>query len=212
MLRKITGIILGCGLVAALSWPGAGMAQGSAQEGDFLPAVTGAQTATGFMPSETTHPPLHMTPDKSEILTLEADAANIVVGSPYTLSIVPETSRRFVLVPQAPGATFFSVIDAEGNILMQRHIVVSAPKEKYVRVRRNCSGAENCNPTDFYWCPDACHSVGFKTLEEKKNEKTKEFESGLETAGKKSGAEGKMAVDAAGADDPASAADENMEQ
>ena len=52
-------------------------------------------------------------------------------------------------------------MDATGNVVMQRHVIVASPKEKYVRVRRSCATAENknCQTTQVFYCPDMCHEI-----------------------------------------------------
>jgi hypothetical protein len=74
-----------------------------------------------------------------------------------------DTPRLAVVIPRAPGATYFTVLDKDGNVIMQRHVVVAAPKKNYVRVRRSCANAPEgtaCAPTSVYFCPDMCHEIG----------------------------------------------------
>lgn len=182
MLNKIAGVLLGISLAMIAAGAVPARAEEGAATRDLIPAM-GVMADTPESeggPDFVTHPTLYLTPDKSEVLTLDEDAQSVIVGSPYNLSVITETARRLVLAPQAPGATFFTVLGDKGNVIMQRHVVVAAPREKYVRVRRTCSGRGACNPTDIYWCPDACHAVASKTLDEKKKEKVKEFDSKLE--------------------------------
>ena len=111
----------------------------------------------------TTHPDLRLTPDKSELVRLDQDAVTVIVGNPAHLSIVLDTPRLMVLVPRAPGATHFTVLDRAGNVVMQRHAIIAAPKRHYVRIRRSCAGAEDCQPTSVFYCPDSCHEVRVQT-------------------------------------------------
>lgn len=108
-----------------------------------------------------THPPIRLTPDKSEIVTLSREAASIIVGNPNHLGVMADSSRRLVLVPRAPGASFFTVLDKEGGVIMQRHAIIASPKKKYVRVRRACAAStdENCQETRVFYCPDMCHEI-----------------------------------------------------
>ncbi len=112
-----------------------------------------------------THPPLRLTPDKSKLLRLEADAATIIVGNPSHVSVLAESTKTLVLVPQLPGATHFTALDKGGNIIMQRHVIVAAPQEKYVRIRRSCAASEDkkCQEIQVYYCPDMCHKVAMTT-------------------------------------------------
>lgn len=108
-----------------------------------------------------THPTLKLTPDKSEMIRLDADATSVIIGSGEHLGAVAESSRLIVLVPRLPGATYLTILDAQGKVLMQRHVLVDAPKEKYVRIRRTCNtDAAGCEATTVYYCPDMCHRVG----------------------------------------------------
>lgn len=115
-----------------------------------------------------THPILRITPDKSELLKLDRDAVSVVVGNPAHLSVLLDTPKVLVLIPRAPGATHFSVLDRNGNPIMQRHVIVASPKQDYVRIRRSCLNAaegSNCAATSVYFCPDMCHEVNVTQLE-----------------------------------------------
>ena len=108
-------------------------------------------------------PPLRISPDKPEIIQLDRDAVNVLVGSEETLRAVPDTNRTIVLIPKKPGATFFKATDADGKIIMQRHVIVGSPAtgaSQYIRVRRACAGDDkNCKQFSVYYCPDMCHEV-----------------------------------------------------
>lgn len=155
-------------LMAGLALPGAARAQDAAIQPaeDLMPAVSGQSAAT---PSESmnaeTHPNLTLSPDKSELVTLDRDATSVVVGNPNHIGVLLDTPRLAVVIPRTPGATYFTVLDKDGQVIMQRHVLVAAPKKNYVRVRRSCSGANgargsNCQPTSVYFCPDMCHEIG----------------------------------------------------
>lgn len=133
---------------------------------DLMPPVTtqSAATPTESLDAET-HPALNMTPDKSELVRLDREASSIVVGNPNHVSVVLDAPRLAVVIPRNPGATYFTVLDKDGNVIMQRHVIVAAPKKNYVRVRRSCSAVSgqrsgNCQPTSVYFCPDMCHEIG----------------------------------------------------
>ena len=112
-----------------------------------------------------THPPIRLTPDKSELIRLDTDAATIIVGNPSHVSVLAESTKTLVLVPQIPGATHFTVLDKDGNLVMQRHVIVASPQEKYIRIRSTCRASEdkNCQETQIYYCPDMCHNVALAT-------------------------------------------------
>jgi len=124
-----------------------------------------------------THPPVRLTPDKSELITLDADASSVIVGNPTHLGVLLDTSRVLVLVPRAPGASSFTVLDQDRNVLMQRQVIVGSPKETYIRVRRSCANAEDdrpCQATSVYYCPDMCHEVGVTQLQARRAEDDEE--------------------------------------
>lgn len=127
---------------------------------DILPAKTLNNGAPSYTETNDTHPPLKLSPDKSELIRLDKEAGSIIIGSPTHLSVLADSAKTLVLVPQVPGATYVTILDKQGSVLMQRHVIVAPPKEKYVRIRKSCaSGAENCEPTQVYYCPDMCHKV-----------------------------------------------------
>lgn len=128
---------------------------------DLLPPVAAAPNAPNDLsqPADT-DPIIRLTPDKSELIPLPRDAVSVVVGNPNHLSVLLDTPRMLVLVPKAPGATSFTVLDEAGTVVMQRHALVAAPKDKYVRIRRSCpAGSTTCRATSVYFCPDMCHEV-----------------------------------------------------
>lgn len=129
----------------------------------MTPAIS--QAAPDYVPVKTqaeseAYPPLQLTPDNPAILKLDKDIANIVIGNEKHVSIVPDTARSVVVVPRQPGATSFKLLDAGGNIIMERGVIVAAPRQDYIRVRRACpSNKPDCVPYSVYYCPDMCHEV-----------------------------------------------------
>lgn len=128
---------------------------------DILPAKSVSDKVLIDENTEDTHPPVRLTPDKSELIRLEKNAGTVIVGSPEHLSVLADTANTLVLVPRLPGATYITVLDRHGEVLMQRHVIVAAPKDKYVRVRRSCAGSDDkaCQETRVYYCPDMCHEI-----------------------------------------------------
>jgi len=119
-----------------------------------MPAMTDTNT------SDMTHPILRITPDKSEMVKLDQEAASVIVGNPNHLSVLLDTPNTLVVVPRAEGASHFTVLGKDGSVLMQRHVIVGAAKENYVRIRRSCAPTDRgCQPTSVYFCPDMCHEV-----------------------------------------------------
>lgn len=128
---------------------------------DILPAAVAQERGITYEDIGHTHPAIKMTPDKSELIRLDAPAGSIIIGNPNHLSILADTADTLVLVPRAPGATHFTVLGKDGRVLMQRHVIVASPKEKYIRVRRSCAGSDdkNCQTTSVFYCPDMCHEI-----------------------------------------------------
>lgn len=119
--------------------------------------------------SNTSFPILRLTPDKIEVLRLEADAANVIVGNAKHLVAMVETPRQIMLIPRLAGATHFQVLNAAGDTIMERDVIIAAPKQDYVRVRRTCTaGKKNCEEMSMFYCPDMCHQVAL-TQKDKAN-------------------------------------------
>lgn len=129
---------------------------------DILPAVSTADESNVVIDeSGHTHPPIKLTPDKSELLRLDKPAGSVLIGNPNHLSILPDSADTLVLIARAPGASSFTVLGKDGSILMQRHVIVASPKQEYIRVRRSCAGSddEGCRETSVFYCPDMCHEI-----------------------------------------------------
>lgn len=152
----VSGAQAGAGVQGA---PGA--ADSSMPPVDILPASSAQSRGVEYDINEITHPEIQMTPDKSDLVRLEKPAASVIVGNPAHLSVLADSSKMLVLVPKEPGATYFTVLGRDGEVLMQRHVIVAAPKEKYMRVRRSCASAEDdgCEQTSVFYCPDMCHRI-----------------------------------------------------
>ncbi len=131
-----------------------------AQAQDLMPRASTPENLV------TTHPLIRLTPDKSELVRLDQDAVTVIVGNPAHLNVLLDTPRLMVLIPRTPGSTHFTVLDRAGNVIMQRHAIVASQKKNYVRIRRSCAtGAEDCQPTSVFFCPDTCHEVQVRETE-----------------------------------------------
>lgn len=129
---------------------------------DILPAKSlSTEERESIDTDAVTHPELRITSDKSEIVRLDHEAGTVVVGNPAHITVMAENTRTLVISPKAPGATYFTVLDAVGNVLMQRHVIVGSPGKKYIRVRKSCAAMEkgDCKSTQVYYCPDMCHEI-----------------------------------------------------
>lgn len=133
--------------------------QPSLAQTDILPVKAASEADIAVDEANPTHPPVKLTPDKSELVRLDRKASTVLVGNPQHLNILPEGPNTLVLIPRAPGATYFTVLDEENKVIMQRHVIVASPKEKYVRIRKSCASSKGCQPTQVYYCPDMCHEI-----------------------------------------------------
>lgn len=128
---------------------------------DVMPAQKAETQGIYYDMNAITHPQIEMTPDKSELVRLDDEAASIIIGNPKHLTVMAESPKMLVLVPHSAGATYFTVLNHKNEVIMQRHVIVASPKEKYIRVRRSCAGSanQNCQETSVYYCPDMCHQI-----------------------------------------------------
>ena len=148
-------------VVLALALAAPALAQDDIFPSQALPQAIAAAPEFELSPEDATHPMIRLTPDKSEIVRLDAEARSIIVGNPVHLNVLMDNTTTLILSPQAPGATHFTVLDQNGRIIMQRHVIVASPKERYVRIRRSCAnaGGGGCAQTSVYFCPDMCHEI-----------------------------------------------------
>lgn len=132
-------------------------------------------------------PSIHITMDKSEMVKLDRNAASVIVGNPTHASVLMDSPQLLVVVPRAPGATHFTVLDQSGAIILQRHVIVAAPKENYIRVRTASCGADNddCSKTSNYYCEKdgMCHEIISQLEEERATQQNKEDDANEAIAG-----------------------------
>ncbi len=157
--RTFVGIFV---VALGLSLAGPVAAQGKKSDAGLMPATNSAESAREFAvaPGEETHPPVRLTPDRTEMVKLDEDANSIIIGNPAHLNVLLENPRLLLLAARQPGATQMTILNSAGKVIMQRHVIVSGPKEEYIRIRRSCiNGGNGCQPTTVYYCPGICHDV-----------------------------------------------------
>ena len=133
---------------------------------DILPPVTHTNTAEAQDMGDATHPTIRLTPDKSELVKLNESATSIIIGNPLHINVIADSAKLLVIIPRSPGATHFTVLGKNGQILMQRHVIVASPKKDYLRIKRTCAGdADDCQDTSVFYCPDMCHEIGLGNQE-----------------------------------------------
>ena len=144
---------------------------------DILPPVTHSGD-TAYMPDDSTHPTVRLTPDKSELIRLEKKAGSIIIGNPAHINVIADSADTLVIIPKTPGATHFTVLDKHGQTLMQRHVIVASPKQDYVKVKRVCrEDSKECQNTSVFYCPDTCHEIGL-TNQDSSSDDSAEDENG----------------------------------
>lgn len=103
---------------------------------------------------------LRLTMNKDQIIRLNQDAASVVVNNPAHAEVLLDSPRLLIVMPRAAGATSFTVLNAKGDIILRRDIIVTNVQPKYVRIRRMCTGSDaSCVPAAYYYCPDGCYEV-----------------------------------------------------
>ena len=169
-IRKFSLPMFAAAFITLATLPVAAQEPSSAAAPDtglFPPQVAADAPEYELPPGADTHPMMRLTPEKSEIISLDTDVKSLIIGNPLHLNVIMDTTKRLVLVPRSPGATSFTALDDAGKVIMQRHVIVNGPEDKYVRIRRSCgvaAPAGNCQDMSIYYCPDGvCHPVNMIT-------------------------------------------------
>ena len=105
--------------------------------------------------------PLIVSADGPALIRLEKDAASVIVGNPVHATALLDSQRMLLITPGQPGVTALTVLDEDGEVILNRKVLVNAPKSKYVRVSRVCAASEleNCRQVSMYYCPNGCHEI-----------------------------------------------------
>lgn len=106
-----------------------------------------------------TNTPIRLTSNKNKLIRLETDAASVVVNNPNHASVMLDTPRLLIIVPHQPGATSFTVLDEQGETIMEKDLIITNVQPKYVRIRRMCGDSDNCQANSYFYCPDGCYEV-----------------------------------------------------
>lgn len=137
-------------------------ADGTATTTQKTATTTATATTTSAAPARATpRDAIRLTPDRSEIVRLEQDAASVVVTNPAHAQVAMETPRLLLVMPRQPGSTSLFVLDKDGNSIFERDIIVSAATKPYVRIRKSCgANDQGCVSDSYFYCPDGCYEVG----------------------------------------------------
>lgn len=85
--------------------------------------------------------------DQATMLRLKRPAAEIVVGNPSIADVAVQNSKVLVLTGKSFGETNLVVLDAQGEVIVNRRVVVEEPQGGYVTVYRGSSRATlHCTP------------------------------------------------------------------
>ena len=105
---------------------------------------------------------LEVSPDGPRIVSLNEDAASVIVGNPAHATVILDNPRLMIITAGIPGMTRLTVLGRDGKVIMGEDIIVNGPSIGMVRVRNACiNGGENCQPTRMYHCVEGrqCHNV-----------------------------------------------------
>ena len=152
VLKSWRIILIGCALI---SFSLAAHADGI--ENDVLKRLLGdGKTVIKPIEDDT----LRLTTDKNKLIRLEKEAASVIVNNPEHAQVMLDSPRLLIVMPRQPGATSFSVLDARGNVILHKEIIVTNVTPHYVRIRRMCSGNDaSCAPSSYFYCPNGCYEV-----------------------------------------------------
>lgn len=109
---------------------------------------------------------IRVSPSESKTVSLSRDAASVIVANPMHATVFLDSPRMLVIMPRAPGATEITVLDDQGEVVLNKGILVSGAGDNHVRVRRICDAVsdngtkQDCERDTIYYCPDGnCEKV-----------------------------------------------------
>ena len=154
VLKSWPVILIGCALI---SFSVSALADGEV-DADVLQKLLGKSGKATIKPLK--DDTLRLTSNKDQIIRLDQDAASVVVNNPAHAVVMLDSPRLLIVMPRAPGATSFSVLNSAGETILRKEIIVTNVQPKYVRVRRMCGSSDSgCVPAAYFYCPDGCYEV-----------------------------------------------------
>jgi hypothetical protein len=109
---------------------------------------------------------LRLSTGQSKNITLDEDAASVIVANPAHATVFLDSARSLIIVPRAVGATNFKILNRQGQVILNQAIVVNDTDDSaYVRVTRICGNTPNCQGSTTYFCPDNCVPVSVPQAE-----------------------------------------------
>lgn len=107
---------------------------------------------------------IRLTPNRTKVVRLDRDAGSVIVSNPRHASVMIDSPRVLIVVPRAPGATALTVLDNNGEPIIERDIIVTGQEEKYIRIRKYCAADDvSCKTSSVYYCPDNCYAISTET-------------------------------------------------
>jgi hypothetical protein len=111
---------------------------------------------------------LRLATGQSKTITLDQDAASVIVANPAHATVFLDSARNLIVIPRAVGATNFKVLNRNGEVILNQSLMVNDTDDSsYVRVTRICGGTNNCLPISTYYCPDNCVPVAVPEMDAK---------------------------------------------
>lgn len=103
---------------------------------------------------------IRISPNQPKILHLKENAVSVIISNPTHATVILDTPRVLIIIPKEPGATAFTVLNAKGDVIIEKNILVSARVNEHVRIRRVCSEDDtSCVSQEVFYCPNGCYAV-----------------------------------------------------
>jgi hypothetical protein len=107
--------------------------------------------------------------DGPTIIDLNSDAATVIVGNPEHAQVMLDNPRRLLVNAGQPGMTRLMVLDKNGQVILNRNMVVGnggGHNGSMIRIRNACiNGGEGCAENRVYYCAEGqrCNTMMMPT-------------------------------------------------
>lgn len=126
-----------------------------------LPPVAKSQTID--MAGLETHQTIRLGPSQAHIIDLPRPAAAVIVAAPDALSALLDSPTRLVLIPRQISATSLTVLDDQGEPVLQSSVIISGRDKSTMRVTRGCTSLGNCLSSSVEYCAGDCVTLPLLT-------------------------------------------------
>jgi len=99
--------------------------------------------------------PLIVTLDKAELLRLNADAADVIIGNPAYVDATIQDPRVLTLFGKRAGETNLIILNADRKVVLNRAVVVRPERGRHVKVISPMKGVQGAAEST-YSCTDGC--------------------------------------------------------